>query len=41
MVAFRFGRSPGTRFAAFAGAAVAFAYIVGAAVSKSPLSWLA
>lgn len=41
MVAFRFGRTPGIKFAAFAGALVSFAYIIGAALQKSPLSWLA
>jgi uncharacterized membrane protein SirB2 len=41
MVAFRFGRTTETRAVAFIGAVASFAYVVGAAVSKSPLSWLA
>lgn len=41
MVAFRFGKTATVQFAAFAAAVAAFAYIVGAAISKSPLSWLA
>ena len=41
MVAFRFGRSPGIRTAAFIAAVLSFVYIVGAALKKSPLSWLA
>ena len=41
MLALRFGRTPGIRALAFAGAILAFAYIVGAAIFKSPLSWLA
>lgn len=40
MVAFRFGRAPAVRIAAFGGAVLAFVYIVGAALMKSPLSWL-
>lgn len=40
MVAFRFGRTPGIKIAAFIGAVLSFVYIVGAAVQKSPLSWL-
>ena len=40
MVAFRFGRTPGIKIAAFIGAVLSFIYIVGAAVQKSPLSWL-
>jgi len=41
MVAFRFGRTQQVRLIAFVGAVAAFAYIVGCALSKSPLSWLA
>ena len=41
MVAFRFGKTQGIRLIAFIAAVAAFAYIVGAAVSKSPLGWLA
>lgn len=41
MVAMRFGRTPGVRLIAFAGAIASFAYIVGAALAKSPASWLA
>jgi uncharacterized membrane protein SirB2 len=41
MVAMRFGRTQQIRLLAFVGAIAAFAYIVGAAVSKSPASWLA
>lgn len=41
MVAFRFGRTPGIRLVAFIAAVMSFAYIVGAALAKSPLSWLA
>ncbi|MDX1500136.1 MAG: SirB2 family protein [Woeseiaceae bacterium] len=41
MVALRFGRTPQLRLIAFAGAVAAFAYIVGAALTKSPASWLA
>jgi uncharacterized membrane protein SirB2 len=41
MVAFRFGRTPEIKAVAFAGAVGAFAYIVGAALTKSPLSWIA
>ena len=40
-IALRHGRSLRTRVIAFAGALLAFAYIAGAALSKSPLSWLA
>ncbi|NIL94303.1 MAG: regulator SirB, partial [Woeseiaceae bacterium] len=40
MIAFRFGRTPGIKVAAFLGAVLSFAYIVGAAVQKSPISWL-
>ena len=41
MIAFRFGRTPETKAIAFVGAVAAFAYIVGVALSKSPLSWIA
>jgi uncharacterized membrane protein SirB2 len=41
MVAFRFGRTPQIRAVAFVGAVASFAYIVGAALTKSALSWLA
>ena len=41
MVAFRFGKTATAQFAAFAAAVASFAYIVGAAINKSPLSWLA
>jgi len=41
MVAFRFGRTHEIRLLAFIGAVAAFAYVVGAAISKSPLSWIA
>ncbi len=41
MIAFRLGRSPQVRLVAFVGAVAAFAYIVGAALTKSPASWLA
>ena len=41
MVAFRFGPSPEIRLIALIAAVTSFAYIVGAALSKSPLSWLA
>lgn len=41
MVAMRFGRTRGARLLALVGAVATFAYIVGVAFSKSPLSWLA
>jgi uncharacterized membrane protein SirB2 len=41
MVAFRFGRTREIRLIAFVAAVASFAYIVGAALAKSPLSWLA
>lgn len=41
MVAFRFARTRDVRLAAFIAAVASFAYIVGAALAKSPLSWLA
>ena len=41
MVAFRFGQSEATRRFAFVAAVVSFAYVVGTALSKSPLSWIA
>lgn len=40
-IALRRGRSLQTRGIAFVGAVAVFAYIVGVALSKSPLSWLA
>jgi uncharacterized membrane protein SirB2 len=40
LVALRFGPTPQLRLVAFAGAVAAFAYIVGVALSKSPLSWM-
>lgn len=40
-IAFRFGRTPQIRAVAFVGAVASFAYIVGAALTKSALSWLA
>lgn len=40
MLAFRFGRTPALRVSAFIGAVLAFLYIVGAALTKSPWSWL-
>jgi uncharacterized membrane protein SirB2 len=40
-IALRRGQSLRIRGLAFGGALLAFAYIVGAAISKSPLSWLA
>jgi uncharacterized membrane protein SirB2 len=41
MVAFRFGRTQKIRLAAYVGALASFAFVVGAAIAKSPLSWLA
>ena len=41
MIAFRPGRTAGTRIVAFIAAVASFAYVVGAALSKSALSWLA
>ena len=41
MVAFRFGRNDAIRLIAFVAAVASFAFVVGAAVTKSPLSWLA
>ena len=41
MVAFRFGKTASTRAVAFVAAVASFAYVVGAALTKSPLSWLA
>lgn len=40
-IALRRGPTVQARLIAFVGALSAFAYVVGAAVSKSPLSWLA
>jgi len=41
MIAMRFGRTREIRTIAFIGAVAAFAYIVGVALAKSPLSWAA
>ena len=41
MVAFRFGRTPRIRSLAFVGALMAFAFVVAAALLKSPMGWLA
>jgi uncharacterized membrane protein SirB2 len=41
MVAFRFGRTPQIRSLAFVGAVASFTFVVGAALIKSPMSWLA
>jgi uncharacterized membrane protein SirB2 len=41
MVAFRFGKTTEIRMIAFVAALASFAFIVGAALTKSPLSWLA
>jgi uncharacterized membrane protein SirB2 len=41
MIAMRFGRTLQIRTIAFVAAVAAFAYIVGVALSKSPLSWIA
>jgi uncharacterized membrane protein SirB2 len=41
MVAFRFGKSVEVRMVAFVAAVASFAFIVGAAITKSPMSWLA
>ena len=41
MVAFRFGRTQAIRLVAYVGALASFAFVVGAAIAKSPLSWLA
>ena len=41
MIAFRFGRTPQIRSLAFVGAVASFAFVVGAALSKNPISWLA
>jgi uncharacterized membrane protein SirB2 len=40
-IALRHGRTLRIRALAFVGALLAFAYVVGAAIYKSPLSWLA
>jgi uncharacterized membrane protein SirB2 len=40
-LALRRGRTRVARFIAFAGAALTFAYIVGVALTRDPLSWLA
>jgi len=41
MVAFRFGKSSEIRLITFVAAVASFAFIVGAALTKSPFSWLA
>jgi uncharacterized membrane protein SirB2 len=41
MIAFRFGRTPQIRSLAFVGAVASFTFVVGAALIKSPMSWLA
>ena len=41
MVAFRFGRTQTVRLVAYVGALASFAFVVGTAIAKSPLSWLA
>jgi uncharacterized membrane protein SirB2 len=41
MVAFRFGKSEEIRLIAFVAAVASFAFVVGAALTKSPLSWIA
>ena len=41
MVAFRFGRTQEIRLMAYVGALASFAFVVGTAIAKSPLSWLA
>lgn len=41
MVAFRFGKNDAIRLIAFVAAIASFAFVVGAAHTKSPLSWLA
>lgn len=41
MVAMRFGRTPEIKVIAFVAAVAAFAYILGVALTKSPLSWIA
>ena len=41
MVAFRFGRTQAVRLVAYVGALASFAFVVGTAIAKSPLSWLA
>lgn len=39
MLAFRFGRTSGARAVAFVAAIACFAYVVGAAVTRSAFSW--
>ena len=41
MIAFRFGKSDAIRLVAFVAAVASFAFVVGAAITKSPMSWLA
>lgn len=40
MMAMRFGRTPQIKIVAFVAAVAVFTYIVGVAVTKSPLSWI-
>lgn len=40
MIAMRFGHTPRIKAISFMGAVAAFAYIVGVALTKSPLSWI-
>ncbi len=40
MIAMRFGRTTQTRMVAFVAAVAAFAYIVGVALTKNPISWI-
>jgi uncharacterized membrane protein SirB2 len=41
MVVMRFGRTREIRLLAFVGALASYAFVVGAAITKSPASWLA
>lgn len=41
MIAMRFGRTPQIKMIAFVAAVAAFAYIVGVALTKNPISWIA
>lgn len=41
MIAFRFGKTMAIRSVAFVAAIASFAYVVGTALAKSPMSWLA
>jgi len=40
MIAMRFGRTPQSKMVAFVAAVAVFAYIVGVALTKSPMSWV-